>query len=58
MSMRGDLISAEYQRMVWVKDDDGKEFACYADDVSSRDHLSEEEKAKCLDTSLVMGDSW
>lgn len=58
MSMRGELISKEYQRMVWVKDDSGKEYACYADDVKNDAHLSEDDKAKCLDTSQVVGDSW
>ena len=58
MSMRGDNISREYQRMVWVKDENGKEFACYAEDLRSIDQLTEEEKARCLDTSQVLGDSW
>jgi hypothetical protein len=58
MSMRGELISQEYQRMVWVKDDDGKEFAYYADDFSSPDHVSEQDKEKDLDTSMIMGGSW
>ena len=58
MSMRGNNISREYQRMVWVKDENGKEFACYADDIKDQSHLADDERAKCLDTSLVMGDSW
>ena len=35
MSMRGDLISKEYQKMVWVRDKDGKEYACYIDDLKN-----------------------
>ncbi len=58
MSMRGEVISREYQRMVWVKDETGKEFACYAKDVKDRKHLSDEAKDRCLDTSLIAGDSW
>ncbi len=61
MSMRGEKISEEYQKMVWVRDKDGKEYACYIDDLKSikkKEDLSDEEKEKCLDLSLVLGDSW
>ena len=62
MSMRGEKISQEYQRMVWVHDKDGKEYACYADDLKgslkNRDDLTEEEKQSCLDLSQVLGESW
>jgi hypothetical protein len=33
MSMRGENISKEYQKMVWIQDKDGKEYACYIDDL-------------------------
>jgi hypothetical protein len=56
--MRGEIISKEYQSMVFVHDKDGKEYACYAKDVRRADELSEEERAKCLDISQVLGDSW
>ncbi len=61
MSMRGEKISEEYQKMVWVRDKDGKEYACYIDDLKSvkkKEDLTEEEKAKCLDISQVLGESW
>ena len=61
MSMRGEKISEEYQKMVWVRDKDGKEYACYIDDLKSikkKEDLTDEEKEKCLDLSLVLGDSW
>lgn len=61
MSMRGEIISKEYQKMIWVQDKDGKEYACYIDDVKNikrKEDLTEEEKAKCLDISQVVGDSW
>lgn len=61
MSMRGQIISKEYQRMEWVQDKDGQEFACYHDDVKNFDPnngLTEEQKDKCLNTNLVAGDSW
>lgn len=59
--MRGQIISKEYQRMVWVKDTDGKEFSCYHEDVKNFDSkrgLTRDQKERCLDTSLVAGDSW
>jgi len=59
--MRGEKISEEYQKMVWVRDKDGKEYACYIDDLKSikkKEDRTDEEKQKCLDLSLVLGDSW
>ncbi|MFT5700875.1 MAG: hypothetical protein ACI8ZB_003760 [Desulforhopalus sp.] len=56
--MRGEIISKEYQSMVWVKDNDGKEYACYIRDLKDKEHLTEEEKDKCVDLSQVLGDSW
>ena len=58
MSMRGNLVSKEYQSMVFVRDDKGGEYVCYAKDLKDPDHVSESEKENCLDTSLVMGPNW
>ena len=58
MSMRGELISKEYQSMVFVRDDNGGEYVCYAKDLKNPEHVSEREKEHCLDTSLVMGPNW
>lgn len=61
MSMRGEVISEEYKKMVWIRDKEGKEYACYIDDlknIKKKEDLSPEEKEKCLDLSLVLGDSW
>ncbi len=61
MSMRGELISKEYQNMVFVHDKNGKEYACYAGDlknIKKGADLTEDERAKCMDISLVLGDSW
>lgn len=61
MSMRGQIISKEYRSMKWVNDKDGKEYVCYLKDLENFDEnrgLTDRQKAKCLDTSLVMGDSW
>ncbi len=61
MSMRGDIISDEYKKMVFIQDKDGKEYACYIDDLKSikrKEDLTDEEKEKCTDISQVLGDSW
>ena len=58
MSMRGQLISKEYNKMVWVRDDKGGEYVCYAKDLKSSDRVSEDEKAHCLDSSQVLGPNW
>lgn len=61
MSMRGEIISREYNRMVFVHDKNGKEYACYAGDLKNFKEggdLTENERAKCMDISLVLGDSW
>ena len=56
--MRGDIISAEYQKLVFVRDDNGGEYACYAKDLSDRNHVHENEKENCIDTNLILGASW
>ena len=61
MSMRGDIISEEYKKMVFIQDKDGKEYACYIDDLKNikrKEDLTDEEKEKCTDLSQVLGDSW
>lgn len=61
MSMRGDVISKEYKKMVFIQDKDGKEYACYIDDLKNikrKEDLTDEEKEKCTDISQVLGDSW
>ena len=58
MSMRGDLISKEYQSMVFVRDDNGSEYVCYAKDLKSLDHVSEDEKQNCLDANQALGENW
>jgi hypothetical protein len=61
MSMRGEKISEEYQKMVFIQDKDGKEYACYIEDlknIKKKEDLTPEEREKCMDISLVLGDSW
>lgn len=59
--MQGDLMAEEFKKMVWIRDKDGKQYACYLSDlknIKKPEQLSDEEKAKCTDLSLVLGDSW
>ena len=61
MSMRGSIIAEEYKSMVWVKDKNGKEYACYAKDLKnlkSGEGLTAEQREKCSDLSQIVGDSW
>ena len=61
MSMRGEIISKEYNRMKVVHDDNHKEYVCYAKDVKDfqeGEALNEQQQKRCLDTSLVLGDTW
>lgn len=61
MSMRGQVISREYNSMTFVSDKNGKEYACYLKDLkgdTSNRELTDEERRKCLDISQVAGDSW
>jgi len=48
--MRGELISHEYQHMVWVSDSDGRQYSCYRDDVKNfneNNGLTKKQKEKC-----------
>lgn len=59
--MQGDLIAEEFKKMVWIRDKDGKEYACTVGnlkDIKRAEDLTEEEKKGCLDLSHVLGDSW
>jgi hypothetical protein len=58
--MRGEIISKEYNKMVFAHDANGKEYACYAGDLKNfkRGDLTDAERQKCTDIGLVLGDSW
>jgi hypothetical protein len=59
--MKGEIISKEFQKMVWVQDKDGKEYACYIEDlgqIKKKEDMTEEEQKQCMDLNTVLGDSW
>ena len=48
-----------YESMVWIRDKDGKEYACYLEDIKGRvkkkEELTDAEKSKCVDVSTIVG---
>jgi hypothetical protein len=59
--MKGRIISQEFNKMVWVQDNNGAQYACYIDqkrDVSNKEELSQHEQESCMNLNVVLGDSW
>ena len=59
--MKGKIISQEFNRMAWVSDEKGSEYACYVDenrDVKNKEDLSQKEQQSCMNLNSVLGDSW
>lgn len=59
--MKGQIISQEFNRTVWVQDNKGSEYACYIDQdrkVETKEELSEREQKSCMNLNAVLGDSW
>ena len=44
-----------YESMVWIRDNDGREFVCYLDDIHNDSELNDEERKNCMDVSLLIG---
>jgi hypothetical protein len=48
-----------YESLVWIRDKDGKEYACTAaalkGNLKTKDELSEEEMKSCMDVSQLIG---
>ncbi len=59
--MKGEIIAGEFNKMVWVSDKNGKEYACSIGELKNikrKEDLSEDEQNSCMDLSEVLGDSW
>ncbi|MFT5726917.1 MAG: hypothetical protein ACI8PB_001049 [Desulforhopalus sp.] len=59
--MKGQIISQEFNKMVWVQDNKGAEYSCYIDqdrDVKNKEDLSQHEQKSCMNLNDVLGDSW
>ena len=48
-------MKAGYKSIIWVRDEDGKEYACYLDDIQDENNLTPGERAKCLDVNQIVG---
>jgi len=48
-----------YESLVWIRVKDGKEYACSANalkgNLKTKEELTEEERAKCMDVSQLVG---
>jgi len=46
-----------YESMVWIKDKDGREYACYADDIKKdgKNKREENDFSQCLDVNQMIG---
>ncbi len=59
--MKGQIISQEFNKMVWVQDNKGAEYACYIEqdrNVKTKEDLSSKEQQSCLNLNSILGDSW
>lgn len=59
--MKGQIISQEFNKIAWVRDNKGAEYACYVDQdrkVNNKRDLSKNEQKSCMNLNAVLGDSW
>jgi len=49
------IMNGGYESLVWVRDNDGREFVCNLNDIRNEHELNDEERAKCMDVSLIVG---
>ena len=48
-------MNGGYESLIWVRGNDGHEYACSLEDVKNPEKLSEEERQKCLDVNVLIG---
>lgn len=59
--MKGEIIAKEFNKMVWVNDKDGAQYACRTDNpnaITRKEDLTDEEQQRCMNLNEVLGDSW
>ena len=44
-----------YESLIWIKDNDGYEYACSLEEVKNPEKLTEEERQRCLNVNLLVG---
>lgn len=54
-----ETVKGGFGNLVWVRDKDGKQYACSVDalkgNIKTKDELTEEEKKSCTDVSTIVG---
>ena len=53
-----EIMKGGYESMVWLNDEEGREYACYLEDVKGLEkghHISEELKKRCLNVNELVG---
>lgn len=57
--MARKTTSGDYGSLVWIRDKNGKQYACNIEDIKGKlkgeEELTPEEKARCLDVSQIIG---
>ena len=51
-------MNGGYESLVWLNDEDGREYVCSLEEVGSRrdgPYLTDEEKNSCMDVNLLIG---
>ncbi|MDD2467866.1 MAG: hypothetical protein PHI97_28130 [Desulfobulbus sp.] len=54
----GGKTGLGYEEMVWIRDQEGNEYACQFNDIKfikKKEELSEEESKRCVDVSHIIG---
>ena len=54
-----DKSEGGFGDLVWIRDKDGKEYACSVEaikgNIKTKEELSDEEKESCMDVSTIIG---
>ena len=54
-----DKKEGGFGNLVWIRDKDGKEYACSVEalkgNIKTKEELTDEEKESCMDVSLIVG---
>jgi len=56
-------VKSNYETLLWIRESSGKEYACYADNVSPKNNgqveIKDEDIKRCFDVKGIVGiDKW
>ena len=58
-AIMADKKEGGFGNLVWIRDKDGKEYACSVEalkgNIKTKEELTDEEKESCMDVSLIVG---